>query len=86
MIHDMLYGCTSIFYYFSRCVEMAKLKCAQYWPDEGKASATFDNITVSVTEHELKGSFEFRKLSVQCDVCTCITHAHHYLHTESDLS
>lgn len=48
---------------------MAKLKCAQYWPDEGKPSATFGNITVSVVEHELKGSFEFRKLSVHCDVC-----------------
>ncbi len=55
-------------FYFARCVEMGKLKCAQYWPDDGKSPAVFGGVAITVLEHEQKSSFEYRKLSVQNNV------------------
>ena len=54
---------------------MGKLKCAQYWPDHDKPPIMFGNICVSVVEHQQKPSFEFRKLSVECEVSRSNCHS-----------
>ena len=50
-----------------RCVEMRKLKCAQYWPD-GDGLATFGDISVKVAQYYTYPSYEFRQLTVESKV------------------
>ena len=57
--------------FVTRCVELGKLKCAQYWPD-GSDTAQYGDISVSVIHSEDFNSYVWRQLLVQCNVCGII--------------
>ncbi|XP_019853323.1 PREDICTED: uncharacterized protein LOC100636373 isoform X2 [Amphimedon queenslandica] len=45
----------------TKCVEMRKLKCAQYWPDGLNTVAQFGDISVSVVNDVVEGAYQFRQ-------------------------
>jgi tyrosine-protein phosphatase non-receptor type 9 len=46
----------------TKCVEMAKLKCAQYWPD-GEEAALYGDVSVRVVKSQTHSAYELRELS-----------------------
>ncbi len=52
----------------TRCVEMMKRKCAQYWPEKVGTSITHRKITVEVTQIQMLDGFEQRTLKVTMKV------------------
>ena len=52
----------------SRCVELGKLKCAQYWPDDGNVGV-YGGVAVSCTKSDHKDHYVVRTLRVQYKVC-----------------
>ncbi|XP_064391171.1 uncharacterized protein LOC135339007 isoform X3 [Halichondria panicea] len=48
----------------TKCVEMMKRKCAQYWPEKVGTCVTHQKITVEVTQIQMLDGFEQRTLKV----------------------
>lgn len=48
----------------TRCVELGKRKCAQYWPEGDSDSATHGHFTVSVSELSQKDGYDVRTLQL----------------------
>ncbi len=52
----------------TKCVEMMKRKCAQYWPEKVGTSVTHRNISVEVLQIQTSSGFEQRTLKVTMKV------------------
>ena len=52
----------------TKCVELGRHKCAQYWPEDGIASVTYGNVTVEVTNTQNLDGYDLRAFKVQSKV------------------
>lgn len=50
----------------TKCVELGKNKCAQYWPDDG--SIMYGNVTVQVVRTQNCEGYDLRTFKVQSEV------------------
>lgn len=48
----------------TRCVELGKRKCAQYWPESDSGSAQHGHFTVTVTSVQNKEGYDLRTLKL----------------------
>ena len=56
----------------TRCVEMMKRKCAQYWPESTGTVMKHGSVTVEVTHVQQMDGFEQRTLKVSSKVSTML--------------
>ena len=52
----------------TKCVELGRHKCAQYWPEDGTASVMYGNVTVEVTKTQSFDGYDLRTFKVQSKV------------------
>ena len=76
----------------TKCVELGRHKCSQYWPDEGVVK--YGNVTVTVTKLQQYDGYELRMLSINCavsqklslttpnDNISLSTHTHTHTHSQ----
>ena len=50
----------------TKCVELGRHKCCQYWPDEGVVQ--YGNVTVTVTKLQQCEGYELRIMNITCVV------------------
>ena len=52
----------------TKCVELGKHKCVQYWPDNG--STTYGNVVVRVAKTQKCEGYDLRTIRLHSEVCT----------------
>ena len=50
----------------TKCVELGRHKCSQYWPDEGVVR--YGNVTVTVAKLQQCDGYELRNMKISCRV------------------
>ena len=54
----------------TKCVELGRHKCTQYWPDEGVVR--YGNVTVTVVKLQQCEGYEMRSMKITCRVRRCV--------------
>lgn len=54
----------------TKCVEVGKRKCAQYWPESGAGPVKHGNYAVTVNKVQNCDGYDLTFLQVSCKVCT----------------
>ena len=52
----------------TKCVELGRHKCAQYWPEDGISSMTYGDVIVQVTKTQNFDGYDLRTLKVESKV------------------
>ena len=50
----------------TKCVELGRHKCTQYWPEEGVVQ--YGNVTVTVSRLQQYEGYELRTMNISCTV------------------
>ena len=54
----------------TKCVELGRHKCTQYWPDEGIVK--YGNVTVTVAKLQQCDGYELRTMTITSAVRVCV--------------
>lgn len=58
----------SIIVMITKCVEIGKRKCAQYWPETSSTQMSHGKVTVSLVETQNCQGYDVRKLKISSQV------------------